>query len=128
MKSAFGSDLDISATLQNVTNELRQIQVLLTSMRDIDSRILTDFRDAVNRVRNTAWAVEQYANVKVAEADPNTFLSLVAGERVRVVYQLCKLVQVDVADSTLKFQIGQLLQLRHVTRELTRQLDAVVGQ
>lgn len=127
MSSASGYAPDISTTVQNVTNEIRQIQALLSSDTDIDLRILTDFRDAVNRVRNTAWAVEQYANSKAAEADPRTFLSLLAGERVRVVYQLCKLVQVDVANSEIKFQKGQLLQLRDATRELTRQLDKAIG-
>ena len=131
MSSASGCAPDISLTLQNVTNEIRQIQVLLTSENGIDHgidpRILTDFRDAVNRVRNTAWAVEQYANSTVADADSRTLLSLLAGERVRVVYQLCRLVQADVANSEIKLQKGQLMHLRDATRELTRQLGEAVG-
>ncbi len=128
MTAVSGCSPDISTALRNVTHEIRQAQVLLTSEKDIDPRVLTDFRDAVNRVRNTAWAVAQYANSKEGEADPRAFLSLLAGERVRVAYQLCKHVQADLANTEIQFQKGQLLQLRDATQELASQLGKVVGE
>ena len=128
MSSDSGGNASISRKLQNVTNELRQIQDLLTSQAGIDPRILSDFRDAVNRVRNTAWAVEQFAIAKTTETAPQNVLWLLAGERVRVAYQLCKLVQADLANREIQHQIGQLLQLRDATQELKRQLDATVGE
>ena len=117
MSSASDSNESISVRLQKVTNELRQIQALLTSEEDVALPILTDFRDAVNRVRNTAWAVEQYANSKTTETDSKTVLSLLAGERIRVAYQLCKHIHVDLANREIQFQKGQLFQLREATQE-----------
>lgn len=128
MSSASESNASISVRLQNVTNELRQIQDLLTSTEEVDPRLLSDFRDAVNRVRNTAWAVEQYASSKTTETDPKTVLLVLAGERLRVAYQLCKLVQADLTNRGIAFQKGQLLQLRDATQELGRQLDVAVGE
>ena len=128
MSSASDSNESISVRLQKVTNELRQIQALLTSEEDVALPILTDFRDAVNRVRNTAWAVEQYANSKTTETDPKTVLSLLAGERIRVAYQLCKHIHVDLANREIQFQKGQLFQLRDATQELTHQLGEVLGE
>lgn len=125
--SSSGSNESISVRLQNVTNELREIQDLLTQDDDVDGRILTDFRDAVNRVRNTAWAVEQYANSKSANTDPQTVISVLAGERVRIAYQLCKLIQSDLSNTDIQFQKGQLLQFRDVTHELESQLEKSVG-
>jgi hypothetical protein len=112
----------ISVRLQHVTSELREIHELLTSSEAADPRILTDFRDALNRVRNTAWAVEQFANSKVSETDPKAVLSVLAGERVRVTFQLCKLVQSDLSNVEIKFQIGQLMQLREAIQELEQKL------
>jgi hypothetical protein len=117
----------ISTRLQHVTNELREIHELLTSSEAADPRILTDFRDALNRVRNTAWAVEQYANSKVSETDPKAVLSVLAGERVRVTFQLCKLVQSDLSNAEIKFQIGQLMQLREAVQELEHKLETAVS-
>ena len=96
--------------------------------KDVDPSILTDFRDAVNRVRNTAWAVEQYANSKHTETDPQTVLSVLAGERIRVAYQLCKLIQSDLANQDIQFQKGQLLQFRDASQELERQLKQAAGE
>lgn len=110
--------------LQNVASELRQIQELLKTQEAVDPSILTDFRDAVNRVRNTAWAVEQYANTKTTETDPDTVVSMLAGERVRVAYQLCKLIQSDLENPKIRFQKGQLLQFRDATSELEKQIEA----
>jgi hypothetical protein len=116
----------MSVRLQKVTTELRQLQDMLTSSEHADPRILTDFRDAVNRVRNTAWAVEQYANSKLTETDPTSVLSVLAGERVRVTYQLCKLVEGDLANPDIRFQIGQLMQLRDATKALEQELETAV--
>ena len=126
----FASDANasISVRLQNVTTELRQIEDLLTSEKGVEPRILTDFRDALNRVRNTAWAVEQYLNMGTTEADSSNVISVLTGERVRVAYQLCRLVQADLAKDETAFQKGQLLQLRDVTQDLGRQLDKAVGE
>jgi len=126
----FDSDDNASVTvrLQKVANELRQIEDLLASEKELDSRIFADFRDAVNRVRNTAWGMEQYANSKTTETDPKTVFTVLAGERVRVAYQLCKLVQADLANPDIQFQKGQLLQLGRATQELARQLWDIVGE
>ncbi len=125
--SAFTND-SISVRLQTVTSELREIHNLLTCSEEADPRILTDFRDALNRVRNAAWAVEQFANSKVSDTDPKTVMSVLAGERVRVTYQLCKLVEGDLSNSEIKFQIGQLMQLHEATKDLVRNLDAAVAR
>jgi hypothetical protein len=125
---ASGGDASISVRLNNVTDELRQIQELLVSGQELDPRILTDFRDAMNRVRNTAWAMEQYANSKETDNDPKNVLSLLAGERVRVAYQLCKLVQADLANPEIQFQKGQLHQLFDATQELARTLEKMVRE
>ena len=126
----FASDGNASVTvrLQRVAKELRQIEDLLASEEELDPRILADFRDAVNRVRNTAWGMEQYANSKTTDTDPKTVLTVLAGERVRVAYQLCKLVQADLANPDIQFQKGQLLQLGRAIQELARQLWETVGK
>ena len=72
--------------------------------------------------------MEQYANSKTAETDPNAVLTELAGERVRVAYQLCKHVQADLANPEIQFQKGQLLRLRDATQELARQLGEVFGE
>ena len=119
--------LSVSVRLQNATSELREVEALLASA-DLDPRILTDFRDAVNRVRTTAWAVQQYAETTYTEQNPSPVLSLLAGERVRAAYQLCRAIQHDLDKPDLHFQPGQLIQLRDAVQDLLKKLTALIGK
>ena len=118
----------ISMRLQKVTDELKKIRDSLSLAKDVDPSILTDFRDAVNRVRNTAWAVEQYLNSRTTEDDPQIVLTFLAGERLRINYQVCKLIQADLENPEIHFQKGQLLQLRDAMNELEKRLGRAVGE
>lgn len=121
-----GNSVSMSVRLQDATAELHEVEALLASA-DLDARILADFREAVNRVRSAAWATQQYAESKDTERDPTKVLSLLAGERVRATYQLCKAVCQDLERPDLRFQPGQLLQLQTVVQELSQRLKTVIG-
>jgi hypothetical protein len=55
----------------------------------IDPRILREFRDAVDHVRKTAWALEEWQQSQAQRRDSNTVLSLLTAERIRRATQLC---------------------------------------
>src|SRR6266446_2155793 len=74
--------------------ELQRLHEILLA-GDLEPRVLTDFRDALNRVRTAAWAAQQYVMRKETEQDSGSVLSLLAGERVRVTYQLCQAISDD---------------------------------
>jgi hypothetical protein len=118
---------DIPTTLQSVTNELRRLQDLLLLAEDLDPRVLTDFRDVVNRVRHTARAVHQYGELIADEKEPNPVGSILAGERIRTVCQLCKLLDADLVDPEIRLQSGQLLGLYNATQELGLRLRELIG-
>ena len=118
---------DLSTRLQNATQELREVQDLLFTA-DLDSRILGGFRDAVNRIRTAAWAMEQYSEIRAHDKDPGKVFSLLAGERVRALYQLCRALQEDMANPEIRFQTGQLIQLHSAAQELVKQLSGVLKE
>jgi hypothetical protein len=118
----------VSGRLAKAIPELRRLQKLLLAGENLDPRILTDFRDALNHVRNTAWSAHQYIASQNTEQDSSSVLSVVAGERVRVAYQLCQAIQTDLKSSDIKFQPGQLIQLSLAAKALIEQLGEVVGE
>jgi hypothetical protein len=117
--------IDTSERLKITIEELARTQSLLVS-GELDPRILEDFRDAVNRVRNTAWAAYQYAESKITGKDSGNIMSLAAAERIRATYQLCQAIQEDLASNDVHLQAGQLIQLHEVTKTLTEKLDDVI--
>src|ERR1700730_10746673 len=113
--------------LEQAIAELQRLhEVLLSS--DLDPQILADFRDALNRVRNTAWAAQQYVAFKETEQDSGSVLSLWVGERIRVTYQVCQAISYDLKRTDIDLQTGSLVQLYEVTKALTEQLNAVINK
>lgn len=55
----------------------------------IDQRVLDEFRDAVDNVRKTAWAVQEWHERQSRQQDPQTVLLLLTAERIRRATQLC---------------------------------------
>src|ERR1700674_4852763 len=125
MNSGAGTATDTSDRLKAAIAELGGIQSLLAA-GELDPRILTDFRDAVNRVRNTAWAAYQYTESKITGKDSRSIMSIVAGERIRAAYQLCQAIQDDLENTDVHLQAGQLIQLHAATKSLTDKLSDVV--
>jgi hypothetical protein len=59
--------------------------------------ILREFRDAVDNVRKTAWAVQEWQERQLREQDPDTVLPLLVAERIRRATQLCDAISSGVA-------------------------------
>jgi hypothetical protein len=72
----------------------------------IDPRILREFRDSVDYVRKTAWAVQEWQERELQKHDPHTLLPLITSERIRRGTQLNKAITTD-------------LETHEVTRETT---------
>jgi hypothetical protein len=54
-----------------------------------EPRILSEFRDAVDNVRKTAWAVQEWQERQSRQQDPLTVLPLLTAEGIRRATQLC---------------------------------------
>lgn len=114
-------DFVVSKHLKAAIADLRTLHGLLLS-DDLDSRLLSDFRDVLNRVRNVAWAAQQSVFAQLSGEDPTAVASLLAAERIRASYQLCRLIQEDLGKDEIDFKKGQLSELHSVTAELSLRL------
>lgn len=61
----------------------------------LDARILMEFRDAVDYVRKTAWAVQEWQERQLQQHDPHTVLPLLTAERIRRGTQLSNAIASD---------------------------------
>jgi hypothetical protein len=119
--------VNLPSRFEKAISQIQGLNDLLLS-EDLDPRILTDFRDALNRLRTAAWAAQQYVARKETDEGSGSVLSLVAGERIRNIYQLCQAVSKDLKRSDIEIQAGSLVQLYEVMRALTEQLKEVVNR
>lgn len=63
----------------------------------IDARILEEFRDSVDYVRKTAWAVQEWQERQLQKHDPHTVLPLITSERIRRATHLSLAITMDLA-------------------------------
>jgi hypothetical protein len=120
-------NLSVRSHLEKGISELQGLHKLLLST-EVDPDVLAAFRDALNRVRNTAWAAQEYVVRKENEQGSTSVLSLLAGERIRAIYQLCEALTDDLKRTDIEFQRGSLVQLYEVTKTLTEQLKRVIDK
>lgn len=56
----------------------------------IDPRVLREFREAVDNVRKTAWAVQEWQERESKQQDPQSVIPLLTVESIRRATQLCE--------------------------------------
>lgn len=110
-----------SDRLESAIRDLQTLQQVLLS-GDLDARILAEFRDALNRIRNIAWAAQQLVASQVSDQGPESATLLLASERIRTTYQLCRAIGNDLKDDGTHFQKGQLSELHLAVTQLAQQL------
>jgi hypothetical protein len=86
----------VNFQLRKTSAELVKIDQAIKS-GGVDPGILMEFRDAVDYVRKTAWAVQEWQERQLQKHDPQTLLSLLTTERIRRGTQLNKAITADLA-------------------------------
>jgi hypothetical protein len=87
----------VNFQLKKTSSELLNLERAIRS-GGIDQRILTDFRDAVDYVRKTAWAVQEWQERQLRHHDTHTLIPLLVSERVRRGAQLSNAIAADLTN------------------------------
>src|ERR1035441_6496600 len=95
--------LNVRSQVEKVISELQGVHELMHSS-DLDPAVLANFRDSLNRVRNTAWAAQQYVARGETDQDSSSVLSFLVGERIRAAYQLCQAINEDLKRTDIEVQ------------------------
>ena len=96
-----------SDTFWGLNFQLRKISAELVKIEQeikaggMDSRILREFRDSVDYVRKTAWAVQEWQERELQKHDPHTLLPLITSERIRRGTQLNRAITTDLETHTV---------------------------
>ena len=86
----------VNFQLKKTCAELVRLEYTIRS-GGMDLRILSDFRDAVDHLRKTAWAVQEWQERQLRHHDAHTVLPLLTAERIRRATQLCGAIAADSA-------------------------------
>jgi hypothetical protein len=82
---ATGSSLTVR--LRVTTVELQELEQSVVT-GDLDPRVLSEFRNSIDHIRNTAWAAQQWVGAKEQSGDPYAVLPALAAQPLRRAAQL----------------------------------------
>jgi phage-related protein len=112
----------VSGQVRRTTAELKKLEQLL-SAGIVDRRVLTDFRDAVNRVRATSWNVECWLE-SAQKGEP--MAAMLLQERVRLATQLNSQLAPDLHAEGAQIDLPSLEKLKASLDTLLQQLSTVL--
>jgi hypothetical protein len=112
-----GSTRSVSERLKAATDELQKLEQLVVS-GDCAPRVLSEFRGAVDSIRQTAWAVQQWTELQSQNRDPYTVLGLLSEERVKRATQLTRDLTIDLQSLEIGVETEGLEKLFQATKGL----------
>jgi hypothetical protein len=95
---------DLRSTLERLTHELRSLNNRLQSEASKHHVSLTEFRDAVDTIRLTAWMAHELAKAREGGKDSPGVLVLTAAERARRLGQMATSLCADLDSGFLKHE------------------------
>jgi hypothetical protein len=93
---------------------------------NVDPSVLREFRDSVDYVRTTAWAVQEWQERQAQRRDTATVLPLLVMERVRRATHLCTAVANDLKESKIVAETAGIEALLRAAEKLSRGLAELV--
>ena len=112
----------LSARLRAATDELQTLEKMVLS-GDCAPRVLSEFRTAVDSIRQTAWAVQQWNELQQQNRDPYAVLGTLSAERVRRATQITKDLTIDLESLELGLETEGLENLYQAVKALHERLE-----
>ena len=112
----------LSERLTAATQELQELEKLVVSA-DFSPRVLSDFRSAIDNIRQTAWAVQQWVGAKEQSGDPYAVLVALTAQRVQRATQLANDLCLDLQTVEITADTEGVGDLYRAVDDLHRRVD-----
>jgi hypothetical protein len=121
-----GSNSSITERLKASTGELHELEELVKSGK-LDSRVLAEFRNSVDHIRNTTWAVQKWIGLSdQSGGDPFSVLPIMSAERVKRGTQICNDLSLDLQSVEVGIDTAGIVDLSNAVDDLHRRLAALL--
>lgn len=118
----------LSERLQQLSSELRDIDLALKQGATPELQLLQEFRQILDNARMTAWTVNELLNAVELQKDPARVLSFIAAERLRRSNQMLKDLCADLTDQSVTWQTNGVLGLFETVNVLQTQLGKLINE
>jgi hypothetical protein len=125
-ESTSPSERSIATRLEAATRELNELEELVKS-GTLDSRVLSEVREAVDHVRSTTWAVQKWIGLSdESGGDPFTVLPIMSAERVKRAIQISTDLSLDLQTIEVGIDTPGIIDLFNAVDDLHRRLTTLL--
>ncbi len=116
----------LTARLEAATGELQQLEALVKS-GELDARVLSEFRNAVDHIRSTTWAVQKWLGLnEESGGDPFSVLPVMSAERVKRATQIANDLSLDLQSTDIGIETAGIKELYDAIDNLRRRLATLL--
>ena len=111
----------VGERLASITQELLEIEQLVISC-SVRPEVLTEFREAIGKVRQTSWALQRWMELNSTQQNPFPVLSYLNSERIKLATRLCTALTESVQQKDVYVQRKHLKDLLSSVEDLFTRL------
>jgi len=111
----------LSFQLKRTTGDLLKLEHGIKA-GEIDPYVLREFRDAVDYIRKTAWAVQEWQERQIQKRDTATVIPLLVAERIRRGTHLYEALTADLKSHAIRPEATEIADLFHAIEHLYEEL------
>jgi ribosomal protein L27 len=116
---------DLSVQITRTISELNDVEQGLVK-GGIDPRLIAQFHDAVEHIRQTAWSAVQWVDVNASGGDPFEILPQLEAERMHMLRKLAHNVTADIDSASITRMTEGISELYEAIHQLYRGLRKVL--
>ena len=119
---------EFANAIASAATELRELEGLVAAHEDnVDPRLLSEFRGAIDHARTTTAAIEQWIELQEQDRDPYPVLSAIETSRIRLTASFMRELVMDIDASTLHLGSEGVKELYEAARQLHLRIEQMIA-
>jgi hypothetical protein len=127
-KAASAVSSEFTTAMAAAASELRELETLVSANEDnIDARLLSEFRSAVDHARSTTAAIQQWIDMQEHDRDPFPVLAAIETSRMRFTASFMRELVLDIEANTLHLGSEGVKDLYEAARQLHLRIEQLIS-
>lgn len=119
---------EFSTAIAAAAADLRDLEAIVSDNEDeVDPRLLSEFRNAVDHARTTAAAIQQWVDLRDQDRDPFPVLTAIESSRIRLAATFMRELVMDIDAATLHLGSDGVKELYDAARMLHLRIEQLIA-
>jgi PilZ domain-containing protein len=119
---------EFANAIATAATQLRELEGLVAANDDqVDPRLLSEFRSAIDHARSTTAAIEQWVDLQEQDRDPFPVLAAIESSRIRLTATFMRELVMDIDAATLHLGSEGVKELYEAARQLHLRIEQLIA-